>query len=218
MALTKNILAEQILRIVNGGFPSDRDRVGAAEIKLAIADVCNYLLKTEIFNVPFNFDNGTTIEGSAIATYEGVDIVRGAKFGDVITATAALPATPMMMPDQMGVFAVYPSGLPHLEYWYIPSGMVSLWMDNKMVSSFHRKFFTWDSNKITIFDDVRGLGFDKIDVKLVVSPIDTADDNDPLPILPELRDKIVTAVVARFIDEPDTNRRETDEPSPSKRN
>jgi hypothetical protein len=218
MVITKALLAEQIQRIVNGGFPSDRDRVLVPEIKLAIADVCNYLLKAEIYNVAFNFDNGSVIEGSAVATYENIPVVRGVPYGNIITATAAMPSTPMMMPDQMGVFGVYPTGRPHLAYRYIPSGLVNLWMDNRMVNVFHRRFFTWDSNKITIFDDVRGLGFDEIDVKLIISPVDTAGDNDPLPVPPELRDRIVTAVVARFMQEPETNREETDEPSPSKSN
>ena len=218
MVVTKNILAEQINRIINGGFPSDRSRVGMNEIKLAIADVCNALLKAEILNVAFNFDGGSVIEGSAIATYENVSVERGVRYGNLITATAKMPATPMMMPDQMGVFAVYPSGMPHLEYYYIPSGMFNLWVDNKMVSNFQRRFFTWDSKKITIFDDVRGLGFDTIDVKMVIAPLEGADDNEPLPIPADFRDKIVVAVVSRFNDEQDTNRRETDEPSPSKRN
>lgn len=214
MVTTKAILAEQILRIISGGFPSERDRVLLAEIKLAITDVANYLLKAEIFNTAFNFDNGSTIEGCALATYENITLTRGVPYGNIITATAAMPATPMMMPEQMGVFEVYPSGYPHIQYKYIPSGMIHLWVKNRMVASMHKHFFTWDNNKITIFDDVYGQSFDRVDVKLIVSPLELAGDNDPLPLPPELRDALLVAVLKRFGTEPQTKRQETDQPSP----
>lgn len=216
MITTKAIFAEQILRILNGGFPSERDRVLLEEIKLAITDISNYVLKAEIINVAFNFDNGSTIEGSAIVTYENIKVTRGVPYGDIITATADLPATPMMMPDQMGVFQVYPSGRPHLQYKYIPSGMVSAWLNNKVVSPLHKNLFTWNSGKITIFNDLFGQSFDEIDVQLVVSPLEKAGDNDPLPLSPELRDKVLIGVLTRFGYEPKTVRKETDQPSPQK--
>lgn len=216
MVTTKAIFAEQILRILNGGFPSERDRVLEEEIKLAITDISNFVLKTEILNISYNLDNGSIIEGSAIVTYENIKVKRSVPYGDIITATADMPATPMMLPDQSGVFQVYPSGRPHLQYKYIPSGMVSAWLNNKVVSPLHKNLFTWNSGKITIFNDLFGQSFDEIDVQLVVSPLEKAGDNDPLPLSPELRDKVLIGVLARFGYEPKTVRKETDQPSPQK--
>lgn len=218
MILTKNILKEQIRRIISGGFPSDRDRVLDAEIELAISDVINSILKVEIFNVNYTFDGGSLPDGCAIATYEGLRVNKGVNFGKSGTATIDLPAYPMLLPDGIGVYEVYPSGLPHLGYRYIPSAMFPLWIKNRMVSNFHRRFFTFDSGKITVYDDMYGAGYTTADVKLVISDISNTDENAPLPIAADLRDKVVNAVVARFSLEGDTNRRETDQPSPSKRN
>lgn len=218
MLTTKNILTEEIRRIISGGFPSDRDRVRDEEIKSAISDAANALLKVQVLDTNFNFDGGSSIEGSAIATYENIPISFGVNFGNVKTAVANLPATPMIMPEGMGVFQVYPSSRPDLAYRYIPSGMFGVWMDNSTVSPLHRRFYTWNSGKIIIYDDLAGAGYNEIDVQLVVSPIDTLDDNTPLPIPPDMKKDIIAMVIARYVQENDTNRRETDQPSPSKRN
>jgi len=218
MAVTKAILTEQIYRIIDGGFPSTRSRVGKAEIELAISDVANSLLKTEIFNINYNLDGGNTVDGAALAIYENIPVTRDVNWNTTKTAQVTLPATPMMLPDQIGVYSIYPSGQPHLALRYISSGSFGFWMNNRLVAPLHRRLYTVAGNKVIIYDDWFGAGYNEVDMQLVISDISTAGENDPLPIPPEFREKIVAMVIQRFVSESDTNRRETDQPSPSKRN
>lgn len=215
--VTKAILTEQILRIISGGNPSDRDRAKKPEIQLAISDVANVLLKTEAVNT-MAAQGMPNVDGLAVATYENVIVSRGVNWDKTRTASVTMPVRPLMLENGMGVQAVYPSGLPHLMFYYIPEGLFGSWMNNRFVSPLHKKLFTYSGGKITIYDDLFGTAYPTVDLKLVVSDISQSGENDPLPILPEHRDAIIGAVVRRFMEEPDTNRRETDQLSPSKRN
>jgi len=218
MQVTKSILAEQILRIISGGFPSERDRVKTPEILLAISDVANAYLKSEVFSVNWNIDGTNAVDGAAIVTYEAIPVIRGVDYDKIRTATFELPAYPMLLPEGIGVYEVYPTGRPHLSLNYIPSGQLKFWLTNRYMSSLHRKLYTVIGNKVAIYDDYVGIGYNQVDVQLVVSDISSAGENEPLPISADLREKIVASVLQRFIGVSDTNRRETDQPSPTKRN
>lgn len=215
---TKAILKERIRRILDGGFPSTRSRTRDAEIELAISDVANKLLKTEVLSINFNLDGGTVVDGAAIATYENIQVNRSEKYGDIVTAEFNLPASPLMLPEGIGVYEVYPSGMPHLSLNYIPSGNMKYWVSNRYVNPLHRKLFTVNGKKVTIYDDWFGVGYTTVDVQLVISDISTMSENEPLPIPSDFIDEIVARVLALFTQSSDTNRRETEQPSPSKRN
>jgi len=215
--VTKAILTEQIYRILQGGFPSIRSRVGKAEIELAISDVANKLLKTEVLSLNYTLDGGTVVDGAAIATYENIAVTRSLNYGGIITAEFLLPASPLMMPEGIGVYEVYPSGMPHLSLNYIPSGSMKYWVKNRYVSPLHNRLFTVNGKKVTIYDDWFGVGYNEVDVQLVISDISSMSENEPLPIPADFREEIIARVLAIFTQESDTNRRETEQPSPSKR-
>lgn len=217
MTVTKAILREQIRRILSGGNPSDRDRTRDAEIDLAISDVANQLLKSEAVNT-LNAQGLPNVDGLAVVTYENIPVSRGTNWGQTKTSVVTLPVTPMMLENGQGIQNVYPSGYPNILYRYIPDGLFASWTKSRYVAPLHKTLYTYSGKKITIFDDLFSAGYSTVDIKLVVSDISQADENDPLPILPEHRDMIIGAVVQRFMGESDTNRRETDQLSPSKRN
>ncbi len=158
------------------------------------------------------------MSGIVIATYENIDVVRGVNYDEVKTCVAALPVTPYLLPDGQGLVSVYPSGFPFQEYYPIPRMMVSAWLKDPRVKSLIGEFYCWDSGKVTIFDDLFSGGVTPtVDMQLAILDINRLGDNDPLPIPPEYLADIVTAVIARY-QEPDTMRKETDQPSPSNRN
>lgn len=217
MTVTKAILTEQILRILSGGNPSDRDRWRSADIQTAISDVANQLLKVEDIGT-MAIQGMPNVDGLAVATYENIEISRDVNWNTTRTAKITLPATPMMLENGMGVQMIYPSGRPDLAFKFIPFNIFGSWTKSRMVAPLHRRLYTYHSGKIVVYDDLFGSGYTTVDVLLTISDISQSGENDPLPILPEHRDAIVGAVVRRFMETPDTNRRETDQPSPSKRN
>lgn len=218
MVVTKKILIEEIRRILSGGNPSSRDRVKDAEIALAITDAANVLLKAEATST-MAVQGQPNIDGLAIVLYEGIPLERGVNWDKTRTAQVALPVRPMMLKDGQSVQAVYPTGLPHLGYFYIPEGIFRSWMSSRYVAPLHKRFYTYSGNKIIIYDDLFSSGESpSVDIKLVVADINSVGDNDPLPILPEHRAAIIKSVIDMYSVEPDTNRRETDQLSPSKRN
>lgn len=216
--VTKAILKEQILRLINGGTPSDRDRFLEKEIEYAISDIANQLLKAETIGTMAT-QGQMNVDGLAVVTYENIDIIRDVNWAQTRTAQANLPAKPFMLEGGQGVQAVYPSGMPHLGYFYVPESLFRSWMKNRYVAPLHKRFYTYSGMKIIIYDDLFSSGENAcIDVKLVISDITTSGENDPLPLLPEHRFIIVDTITKQFMQTPDTNKRETDQPSPSKRN
>lgn len=212
MATTKKILSEQILRILTGGFPSARSRFKESEIALAIGQVASQLLKTETLGVNFTFDGGSIPDGALLATYENVPLKRG--YGK--SCYADLPAMPMMLPKRMGVFSVFPSGYPEKELMPIPSGVYNTWINEKILNPLNTMIYSWDSRRVTIYDDLVGAGVQSVDIKLAVVDVATLSDNDILPLSADLENKVIELIVARFQGEPDTTRSETNNPSPSK--
>jgi hypothetical protein len=209
---TKGILVERIRRILAGGYPSDRDRIKDAEIALAIGPVANKLLKVEALNTSFVADGASTVEGSMIATYENIPVTRGYK----LTAVAKLPATPIYMPEGLGVFSVYPSGRPDMEFIPVPAGIFNIWTKEALVNPISRRLYTWESGKVTIFDDLVGEGINTVDMKLCIVDINAAGDNDVLPVPPDMENDIISGVLLLLGVEPRTHRAESYQPSPEK--
>lgn len=218
MLATRNTMVEEVRRILSGGIPSDRDRIKDGEISLAISEVANSILKTEILSTSFNVEGGSIPEGCVITTYKGIPVRRGTNFAMFKTSEADLPVMPMYLPDFIGVYAVYPSGLPHAQYIFIPSQVFNMWMGVSSVNPINRRLFTWDGNTIIIYDDLIGAGIQSIDVKLIVMDLDRVDGDAPLPIPPEFVSTIVNTVVERFAAEADTIKKETYQASNTSRN
>ena len=59
-------------------------------------------------------------DGSVIGTYENNKCVKGSNGATNIP----LPVTPLMLPEKMGVFAVYPSGRPDKRFYFVPMDMI----------------------------------------------------------------------------------------------
>ena len=214
VVLTKKLIAEEIRLLLSGGFPSIRDREKDRQIMLAVADAANELLKVEALNTTFNLENGSTIGGFLYATYTNIPVKRGVNYGEARTAVAEMPVMPMNLPNGMGIGSIYPSGMPFNEFLPIPTGMINIWLRNKMVSPLHSRLYTFDSMKVTIFSDLFSSTPAEVDMKLAISDINKMGENEILPIPPEYKNKIIEIARARF-EMPDTKRKETDEPSPS---
>ena len=212
--ITTAILTERIRRTLSAGYPSDLDRIKSEEIKFHVSSVANKLLKVEMYNTIYSIDGESIPDGAMIATYERVPLRKGGK----LTSVADLPATPMMVPERQGVFSVYPHGEPENEFIPLPPGTFNIYMRDRLVSPLNRTMYTWDSGRVTIFQDLVGSGIEHVDMKLVIMDITKYGDNDPLPITPDIEAQIIAEVVALYSSISNTAREEGLQPPKQVRN
>src|ERR1041385_1375849 len=101
MATTKYGLAEQAVRILNGGEIPVATKVKINEAKIAVEQVVNKMLKMEYLNI--NIPSMELIpNGASIATYEGIAV---AQYG--ARSKSTLPAMPLKLPRGIGVFQIF---------------------------------------------------------------------------------------------------------------
>lgn len=104
MPTTKQRLAEQILYLLKNGYPKASSTIKLIDIKNNVEQVLNQMFKAEQFSV--NMPNGETIpDGLSLLTYDSVPVTRYKN----CLSRAQLPAMPIMLPRNMGVFHVSPA-------------------------------------------------------------------------------------------------------------
>jgi hypothetical protein len=98
---SKSTLREQVMRRLNAGNPSVASKVHELEVEEAIKQVLNTMLRTQYFETLQVGDN--IPEGCVLAFYEDVPVV---SYKGVSRCT--LPAIPVTLPRNIGVFSVKP--------------------------------------------------------------------------------------------------------------
>lgn len=191
--MTIQKLIELCRRAIAGGDPHDNDAVRNAEIREKIGTTGARLMAADYKNI---LSEGETIPpGYMIATYRNIPLAAG----DGTRVYARVPVTPMSIPpNNIGVFAVYPSGYPDLYFIPVPDGTVEIIKRDKMVSNVHRKLYTYSGGRVTIEDDLIGAGITSVDMKLCVKDINDFPDNEEIPFPPEVIEQIMTEVVAFY--------------------
>ena len=192
--VTKAIIREQVLRRIEAGFPSVRSQVKPLELDFAITQVANALLKVAHLNTTYNLDGESIPDGAMVATYENLPVFKGYGFNSMV----ALPAMPMMLPEKMGVFSVYPSGSPEKEFIPLPQGVYNTLKGTNIFNPIDTDFYTWDNKHITIYADLLGANIPTVDVKLCIADLSAMGDNDILPISADVQADIVNKVVEQF--------------------
>jgi hypothetical protein len=101
MSTTKMKISEQIQRFLGGGRTPTGQKVHIYEIRIAVEQVINKLLKTEYFQS--NIALGETIpNGLVLATYDNIPVL---PYKNVSQST--LPAYPVKLPLNLGVFMIF---------------------------------------------------------------------------------------------------------------
>lgn len=214
--VTKSQQIELVRRVLSGGNPSSRDRVRDAEIEKTLEGAINSLLKTEAFNVTYNFDGASIPDGTLLATYEQQVPTTTTQYG--AKAYLNLPATPVMLPERLGVFYVARAGAePGTEYIPITMGQYALLKAaNEFSSLLSRNPYVWEGRRIYLYDSGPIQPSDRFDIKLCIADLSTYGPNDPLPLSPELAVQARQMVVDVYMTEPRTIRDEGLELSPRK--
>jgi len=197
-------LSEEILRILNGGQIDAATNVSLAEIKIAIGQVANSLLKVEYFTV--NLKMGEIIpNGTVLGFYEDIEVSTWNG-----KSKCTLPIKPIKLPRNMGVWGIYPkyelNGNYDFDNEFIPVQMgqgaliKSQPLLNGMLGQVSYENFGAD---IVLSKDIKSLFPDVVlAMRLAIMDVSQYGDFDPLPILPEMEFQIKQEVVKMYSEEP----------------
>lgn len=197
--ITKHYLTEQILRLLKGGDPSVGSRIHPSEIKAAIGQVINTLLKTEYFSQ--TLPSGETIpEGAVLATYDNVPVVT---YKNVSKST--LPAMPVKLFRNMGVFHVGETDDVHCGYIPIQPGQFAFIKEQALISAIlDQTGYEVSGRDIIYTEDLTAASpaITEVMMKLVIMDIGEYSDYEMLPISADMQLTVIQEVFKMFSVEP----------------
>lgn len=205
MATTIYRLAEEIQLVLSGGVVSNAFNPSIDELKISVAQVANTLFKIDYYST--NLGNAEFKEvipnGAAIGTYEGITVEQ---YGEVSKAT--LPAMPLKLPRNMGVWSIYPSGHPEMEFIPLQMGQSNLLRSQVLLNDLMGQVgyethgldvvFTKDLTLTSIGSSP----ITSVDVKLGILDFSTYSDWDVLPLPAEQEWEIKKQVIAMYANKP----------------
>lgn len=195
---TKYRIAEQCLRLLNGGDYTVASKFHINEVKLAVEQSANRALKMEYLNTDVPF--GQMIpSGAAIASYENIPVV---KYKNVSKST--LPAFPIKLPRNLGIHEVYdPRDVTAL---FIPMepGQLSLLKSQPLINDLlGQNAYTPYGMDIVYNRDLTIPNTNVyVSMRLIVLDISQYGDWDILPIPSDMEMLIINDVCKLFAAEP----------------
>jgi hypothetical protein len=191
-------LAEEIMKMLNGGKIQAASSTSFNEIKIAIGQVANSLLKTEYFQT--NLQMGERIpNGMVLALYDGIQPVA---YG-IGKSKATLPIVPMKLPRNMGVFSIFRTADPFNEFIPLQMGQSNLVRSQPMINDLlgqvgyevFGKEVVFSKNLTQLYQTTADR---ELSMRLAILDVAEYGDWDVLPILPEHEWEIKRQVVAMY--------------------
>jgi len=188
---SKYLLAEQIQTRLAGGFRDANQPVQTEDIVKAFEQIINSMFKSEYYNV--TLPSGETIPDNLNTFfYENVAVV---SYGD--KAKSLLPAMPISLPRNMGVYRVTDSN--DKDYIPVQSGQGALLSADKLLNELLGNVtYEVRNNTIVFSKDITLLGVTSVNMYLVVMDISLYSDTDPLPIPASMEEEIIERAFAKF--------------------
>lgn len=192
-------LAEEIIKILNGGDIQLASNVSLNEAKISIGQVVNAMLKTEHFQV--NEKMGEKIpNGSVLGLYEGIVPVSWYTG----RSKATLPIKPIKLPRNMGIWSVYRTSDPSNEFIPLQMGQSNLIKSQPMINNLLGQigYEPLGGMDISFTKDLPLLyPGETLSMRLAIMDISQYGDFDPLPILPEMEWEVKKEVVKLYAGE-----------------
>tara|TARA_Y100000592_G_C5387412_1_gene276506 strand:- start:165 stop:809 length:645 start_codon:yes stop_codon:yes gene_type:complete len=197
MATTKRKLAEQCMRILSGGYVTKDTEFDIRELMLAVEQSRDRLVKQEVMNTSFSntsaFVDMSGVIGNFISVYDNVQIVQDAAKN---LKYSTLPATPLALPDDKGVYHVSYMEDQRNSFIRMPNGSIGLFGNLPSSRLLGREGYWVEGDKIYFNENVNP-NLNKVLVKLVVVAKDIpADVIFPMPA--ELEADVVRDVVQLY--------------------
>ena len=190
MASTIGRISEQIQRIVSGGNPASTQRVTLPEIRIAIGQVINRLLKMERIN---NYNEGerTPVVDAAIAEYDNVSV---SAYKD--TSSCTLPVTPLHLTRGRGVWHVSLVDSPHEPFIPLQPGQWALVKNHRLLGELGGLTgYEVRGNKLIFTKNLLDQDIEYVLVRLLVNDFDSYSDTDILPIPADMEMTVIEEVL-----------------------
>jgi hypothetical protein len=199
MATTTGLLCEQIERLIYAGDPSTAARIHRNDIKKLVEQQLIAGLKARRFNE--NLPEGDHYpSGTMIAEYSDIPVE---SYKNV--ARAKLPATPVSMPLNMGIWHVGPNDNINEQYIPLQSGQFAMAKDVKLLGEMVKGYQPMNGY-IVFSEDIRAAGVDEVYMQLLVTDIMSLSDWDILPVPQDMEAEIVTNVYNMLVQRPPADR------------
>lgn len=190
-ATTLYLLAEQAFALIEGGDPAAASSISFNELKKSCTQVINKILKTEYLSV--NVGIGETIQnGTVLGLYENIEVV---SYGGN-RSKSTLPIKPLNLPRNMGVFSVFRTNDPSVEFIPLQMGQFNLLRSQPMINDIlgqvgyevYGNELVYTKNLTQLFPN------ETVSMRLAILDMDKYGDYDILPLPPEYEIDVVTEV------------------------
>lgn len=201
--ITKYHLTEQVKRLLQSGDPSVGGRIQNGEIKAAIGQVINAMLKAEHFSMML--PTGETIaEGSMLATYDNIPVVT---YKDV--SKSVLPVMPIKLFRNMGIFHIGKTDDTSSGFIPIQPGQFAFIKPQRLISDLIGQIgYEVNGTEIIYTSDLTAgsPAISHVMMKLVINDINQFTDYQMLPITADMQYAVIKEVYALFSSEKEPDR------------
>ena len=186
---TKRRIAEQILRIAQGGDPAGASNMKLPEVMLLVEQSLNELLKIERFK---NIAEGDRYPVDLmIATYDNVAVTT---YKD--TSKCTLPAIPIALSRGRGVWQISKTDSPSEPFIPIQPGQWALIKNQRILGELSGIIGYEVNGKEAIFtQNLPGQGIDEVMIKLLVVDFSQLSETDLLPIPADMELQVIKNVL-----------------------
>lgn len=186
---TKRRIAEQILRIAQGGDPAGASNMKIGEVMLLVEQSLNEHLKIERFN---NIREGDRYPVYLmIATYDNVAVTT---YKD--TSKCTLPAIPISLSRGRGVWQISKTDSPSEPFIPIQPGQWAMIKNQRILGELSGIYGYEVNGKDVVFtENLPGQGVNQVMIKLLVVDFSQLSDTDLLPIPADMEMTVIKNVL-----------------------
>jgi hypothetical protein len=198
MATTIYKISEEILRIVVGGNSTVASKIHLNDVKLAVGQICNTLLKTDYLQI--NLPTGEVIpNGAMVGLYENVKVTKY-----LTKSRCKLPIKPVKLPRNIGVLSIFSPLNPDSEYIPLEMGQAALLQNQPLINDLlGQTGYSVFGDDVVFTKDITIPNVDTfVSMRLVIMDISQYGDWDILPIEPSMEWTVKQEAVKMFIGEP----------------
>jgi len=197
MPTTKYKIAEQVVRLLNGGEIPVASKVKIREVMLAVAQVVNKMLKMEYLNV--NIPSAELIpNGASIATYEGIEVEQ---YGTRSKST--IPAMPLKLPRGIGIYQIFDPANMDCPFIPLEMGQWGLLQSQPLINDLLGQVgYEWYGTDVVFTRDLTQPDPIELTFRLVVLDMSQYSDFDIIPVPADMEADVIQEVYKLFASEP----------------
>lgn len=191
---TKKIIAEQVLKRLDGGYSDTADPIDERDVYKATEQKINALFKLR--HLDTTLPSGETLpENAMIATYENIAVTSL----DNGKSYATLPVTPISMTKNMGIFMIYDPTTPDNFFIPLQRSQLALLKADELLSDLMGSIGYEPKNQtVTFTKDLTFFGINNVTMELCVFDMSKYSLTDRLPIPADMEDQIIQELVKDF--------------------